>query len=213
MIAMMSYLIYLMRLVYRVETGLWFYATVLAVPLLNGFRPISHRIFLTILGSLLFAFTVCFYFTGSFQRSISRGQLQKVPPLETTRSIYQEVFNYMESLSDSTVFLMPMTMYWSFARYREPPYYAAPIGSWKRIISFGFWTPYFPDVENCLNQYGIENPMRDVVKENVIVISNDEILLDYLHRHYYENAKVDTFHNIGGVKFFKYSEGLNSDGL
>jgi hypothetical protein len=213
MIAMMSYLIYLMRLAYRVETGLWFYATVLAVPLLNGFRPISHRIFLSILGSLLFVFTVCFYFTGNLQRSISRGQLQKVPQLEATRNNYQEVFKYMDSLPNNTVFLMPMTTYWSFARYREFPYYAAPIGSWKRIVSFGFWTPYFPDVENCLRQYEIDNPMRDVVKENVIVISNDEILLDYLHRHYYENAKVDTLHNFGGVKFFKYSEGLNSDGL
>lgn len=206
MFAMMSYLIYLMRLVYRVEAGLWFYATVLAIPLLNKFRPISHRFFLTVLGSILCVFTVCFFFTGDFQRSISSGQLQKVPSLEASRNNYQEVFEYMDSLPDNTVFLMPMWTYWSFARYREPPCYAAPIGSWKRIVSFGFWTPYFPDVEESLRLYGIENPMCDVVKENVIVLGNDEFLLDFLHRHYYENASVDTLRNIGGVKFFKYSE-------
>ena len=211
MFMLMSYLMYLMRLVYRVETGLWLYATVFAIPLLNEFRPMSHRIFLTILGAILLVFTVCFYFTGNFQRSISNGQIQKVPSLEFSRNNYQEVFKYMDSLPDNTVFLMPMWTYWSFARYREPPYYSAPIGSWKRIISFGFWTPYFPDVENSLKQYGIENPMREVVKDNVIVISNTDFLLDFLHRHYYENAMVDIIRDIGGVKFFKYSEGPIDD--
>ncbi len=213
MFMLMSYLMYLMRLVYRVETGLWLYATVFAIPLLNEFRPMSHRIFLTILGAILLVFTVCFYFTGNFQRSISNGQIQKVPSLEFSRNNYQEVFKYMDSLPDNTVFLMPMWIYWSFARYREPPYYSAPIGSWKRIISFGFWTPYFPDVEKSLRLYGIENPMRDVVNDNVLVLGNDEILLDYLHRHYYENAKIDTICDIGGVKFFKYSEGRAGDRL
>ncbi len=206
MFMMMSYLIYLMRLVYRVETGLWFYATVLAIPLLNEFRPMAYRIFWMVWGSILCVFAIYFCFTGNYQRSISSGQLQKVPSLEASRNNYQEVFEYMDSLPDNTIFLMPMWTYWSFARYREPPCYAAPIGSWKRIVSFGFWTPYFPDVENSLRQYGVENPLRDVVKDNVVVLGNDEILLDYLHRHYYENASVDTLRNIGGVKFFKYSE-------
>ena len=211
--AMMSYLMYLMRLVYRVETGLWLYATVCAIPLLKEFHPISRYVFKSILGSALLVIGTCFYFTGNYQRSISSGQLQKVTSLEISRNNYQEVFKYMDSLPDNTVFLMPMWTYWSFARYREPPYYSAPIGSWKKIVTFGFWTPYFPDVENSLRQYGVENPLRDVVKDNVVVLGNDEILLDYLHRHYYENAEVDTICDIGGVMFFKYSEGKAGDRL
>lgn len=209
--AMMSYLMYLMRLVYRVETGLWLYATVCAIPLLKEFRPISRYVFKGVLSSVLLAFAVCIYFTGNYQRSISNGHLQKIPPLEVSRNNYQEVFKYMDSLPDSTVFLMPMWTYWSFARYKDPPYYSAPIGSWKRIICLGFWTPYFPDVENSLRHYGIENPMRDVVKENVVVVSNTDVLLNFLHRHYYEKASVNTIRNIGGVKFFKYSKGEIDD--
>jgi hypothetical protein len=203
-LAMMSYLIYLMRLIYRVETGLWLYATICAIPLLKGFHSISRSVFRTALSILLLAFAIYFYFTGNFQRSLSSGRLQEVPQLKVAQSNYQEIFEYMDSLPDSTVFLMPMWTYWSFARYREPPCYSAPIGSWKRIVSFGFWTPYFPDVENSLRQYGVENPMRDVVKENVVVVANNEFLLDYLHRHYYKNVEIDTLRNIGGVKFFKY---------
>jgi hypothetical protein len=130
---------------------------------------------------------------------------------KTVLSGYSAVWDYMDSLPSNTVFVVPMNTYWSFAGYRGPLYRSEPIGSWKRIICIGFWTPYFPDVESSLKQYGVENPMRDVVKENVVVVANNEFLLDYLHRHYYENAKVDTLREIGPVKFFKYSDGLAGD--
>lgn len=207
----MCYLIYLLRLVYRVEIGLWYYATVLAIPLLKGFRPIRCRIFLLVLGSLFVAYTVLFCFTGSFQRSNARGDLLEVPRQEIALTNYKAVFEYMDSMPNNTVFLVPMTTYGAFIHYREPLYYSEPIGSLKRIVPLGFWLPYFPDVENSLREYGIENPMRDVVRGNVVVIGNNEFLLDYLRRHYYKNAEVDTLRNIGGVKFFKYSEGVSDD--
>ena len=211
MLIMMSYLIYLIRLVYRVEVGLWFYATVLAIPLLNGCQSISRRVFTVILGSVLAAFAVYFYFMGNFQRTPSRGRLLEISLQETVRNNYQEVFEYMESLPENTIFLMPMWIYQSFSRYREPLYFSAPIGSWKRIVSFGFWTPYFPDIENSLRQYGVENPMRNVVKENVVVLGREDVLLDFLHRHYYKNVRIDTLRSIGLINFFKYSEGELDD--
>ena len=205
MLAMMSYLIYLMRLVYRVEAGLWFYATVLAIPLLKNLRPIPYRIFIFVLSSFLIAYVTFFYFTGSFQRSNARGDLLAVPSQEKALENYKTVFEYMDSLPDNTIFLVPMTTYGAFIHYREPLYYSESVGCMKRMIPLGFWLPYFPDVEKSLGEYGIENPMRDVVKENVLLVGNEDVLLDFLHRHYYENAKVDTLRNIGGVKFFKYS--------
>lgn len=206
MLAMIGYLIYLSRLLYRVETGFWIYATVLAVPLLKNVRPISCRTFYTIAVSLLIAYMGYFYLTRSYQRSPSSGRMLQVSHREKIGNNYREVFEYMDSFPDNTLFLVSMSVYQSFSQYRAPLYYSEPFGCWKNIVSLGFWTPYYPDVENSLKQYGVENPMRDVVKENVVVISYDEILLDYLHRHYYENAKVDTLRNIGNVKFFKYSK-------
>jgi len=210
-LAEMCYLIYLLRLVYRVEIGIWFYAAVLAIPLMKGFRSIPRRPFLLVLGSLFAAYTVLFCFTGSYQRSNARGDLQAVPSQEKTLANYKAVFEYMDSMPNNTVFVVPMTTYGAFIHYREPLYCSAPVGSMKRIVPMGFWLPYFPDVEKSLRQYGAENPMRDAVKENVVVVANNEFLLDYLHRHYYENAKVDTLREIGDVKFFKYSEGLAGD--
>lgn len=211
MMAMLGYLIYLSRLLYRVEIGLWLYATVLAIPLLKNVRPLPHRVFFKVLASLMIAYMGYFYFTRDFQRSPSSGRLLEVHRQDSNRNVYKEIFEYMDSFPDNTMFLVPMSVYQSFSQYRCPFYLSEPFGSWKRIVSFGFWTPYFPDVENSLRLYGVENPMRDVVKENVIVISNNEMMLDYLHRHYYENAEIDTLRNIGGVKFFKYSEGENGE--
>ena len=131
----------------------------------------------------------------------------EVASRETALAHYKSIFDYMDSLPINTMFLTSMGVYQSFSSYRKPLYYSEPIGSWKRIVSVGFWTPYFPDVEKSLKQYGIENPLRDVVKENVVVISRNEFLLDFLHRHYYRNATVDTIRDIDGVKFFKYSKG------
>ncbi len=204
---LISYLVYLQRLVYRVESGLWLYATVCALPLWNVSCSISYRKFTVVLGILLVAYTTFMYNTGTLVRSAANGQLwnanlrQKTGPAK-----FKTVFEYMESLPKSTIFLVSMGTYMTFSYYREPPYLSEPIGSWKRIIPLGYWTPYFPDVEKCLKEYGVENPMRDVVKGNVVVVGNDEFLLDYLRRHYCGSVKVDTINDIEGVKFFKYSE-------
>lgn len=212
-LAEMSYLVYLMRLLYRVETGLWFFATVLALPLLNGFRPIPHRLFKAVLGVFFLAFTMTFLFTGFFIRSNGNGHFLNVSGQKKMRDDYLHIFNYMDSLPSNFVFLMPMNTYQIISRCLQPLYFSVPVGSWKRMVSLGFWTPYFPDVENSLRQYGVENPMRDVVKENVVVLAPNEFLLDYLHRHYFENVKVDTLRDMGGLKFYKYSEGSAHGGF
>ena len=208
----MSYLVYMQRLVYRVESGLWLYATVCCIPFLKSLQSISKRKFMVILGSLMIAYATYFACTGSLVRSVSSGQLwngslrQKNGPAK-----FNSVFEYMESFPQNMVFVVPMGTYMTFSYYQTSPYFSEPMGSWKRIIPLGYWTPYFPDVEKSLKEYGAENPMRDVVKENVVVIGNDEMLLDFLHRHYYENATVDTLRDISGVKFLKYSIGLQNE--
>ena len=206
-LALISYLVYMQRLVYRVESGLWLYATVCALPLWKVSSSISFRKFTAILGTILVAYTTFMYNTGSLVRSATSGQFwdtnlrQKTGPAR-----FKAVFEYMESMPQNTIFLVSMGTYMTFSYYREPPYLSELVGSWKRIIPLGYWTPYFPDVENSMGEFGIENPMRDAVKENVVVIGTDEFLLDFLHRHYYENATVNTLYNVDGVKFFKYSE-------
>ena len=90
-----------------------------------------------------------------------------------------------------------------FSHHRNPPYLAEPVGSFRNLISFGYWTPYLPEITKNLNDYGIQNPIKDVVKENVIVI-NEGKLEDFLERHHYKDVELDTLKVIGEMEFFKY---------
>ena len=97
-----------------------------------------------------------------------------------------------------------MNTYMKFARHKNPPYLSEPAGSFKRTISFGYWTPYLPEITETLKDFGIMNPIKDVVHENVISVDVGD-LRGYLHRHYYDSVRVDTVNRIGDVVFYKYS--------
>ena len=80
---------------------------------------------------------------------------------------------------------------------------AEPIGIYRNSVSFGYWTPYLPEVKEALSNYGISNPIKDVVHDNVIVL-NEPNLTDFLQRHYYDSVTVDTLKQIGELTFYKY---------
>ena len=60
-----------------------------------------------------------------------------------------------------------------------------------------------PEVTAALNDYGISNPIKDVIRDNVIVLNKPD-LVDFLQRHYYDKVAVDTLKSIGDMTFFKY---------
>ena len=60
-----------------------------------------------------------------------------------------------------------------------------------------------PEVKEALKDYGIVNPIKDVAKENVIVLDNST-LSDYLQHHYYDSVAVDTLKTFGEMTFSKY---------
>jgi len=208
--SMMAYLLYLQRLVYRVETGLWLYAAVLTIPFFKEHFHISPKIYKCILVTI-FLITVCsFAIWGPQVRSVNTGDVISIQPEKADKADYKGLFAFMDSVPDSTVFIMNMNSYMSMSRQKVPPYLTEPQGSWEQVISFGFWTPYFPDVERAIHKRGVNNPMKDVVLDNVFVI-NEPSLVNYLEQYYYDKVKVDTVRNFNGMVVYKYS--LASDSL
>jgi len=203
-IALIAHLLNLQRLVYRVETGLWLYATVLTVPLLKERfyipRNISIGIVVTIALLNLFSYAT----TGTQFRSPNGGELV-IPETQFVDTTDRKGFwTYVNSAPDSVVFLIEMNTYSGLIEKKNIPYLTDAKGSWEHLVSFGYWTPYFPDVENSLRKRGITNPMKDVVKENVLVV-DEPTLVDYLERHYYKKVKVDTVRDFKGLTIYKYS--------
>ena len=200
-LTLMAYLLAMGRLVYRVESGFWLYASVLAIPLIDQITTtISKKIFFAALGIIAVANTFTYVTSGEKVRDPSHGSMRTLVVKDSTD--YTQVFNYIDNQPDK-IFLLSMNAFMRFSHHRNPPYLATPAGSFKRTVSFGYWTPYLPEVTDALNELGVTNPIKDVIKDNVIVL-NEPGLVEFLQRHYYDSVAVDTLKSIGDMTFFKY---------
>lgn len=202
--AMLAYLLYLQRLVYRVEVGLWLYATFLTIPFLKERCRINKNISIGFVCAVAMISLYSYAVSGPTLRQVNSGQIVYVRPEHADTVDYISLFAFMDSVPDSTVFIMEMNSYMSMSRQKGPPYLTMPQGSWEQVISFGFWTPYFPDVEKAIHKRGVTNPMKDVVLDNVFVIDAPS-LGTFLEQHYYNKVKVDTVRNFKGMVVYKYS--------
>jgi len=200
-LALVAYLLAMGRLVYRVESGFWLYAAVLAVPLFGRFTlNIPHKLAYSILAIIAAANIFIYATSGEMVRDPSSGAMRTLAIEDTTD--YTQVFEYIENQPDK-MFLLSMNAFMRFSHHRNPPYLAEPIGQYRRTVSFGYWTPYLPEVTEALADFGVKNPMKDVVHDNVIVL-NEPHLVDFLQRHYYDSVAVDTLKEIGEMTFLKY---------
>lgn len=199
-LCLMAYLLYLGRLWYRVELGIWLYASLLTVPLLKKRYEFSKKFSLIIVAELLLVNIGVFWQLGDWAREPDRGLLYRV---DEDKKDYTPVFKYIEDNPDK-IFLVGMPTYMAFAGHRNPPYLSEPTGGFKRVVSFGYWTPYLPEITQSLKDFGITNPLKDVVKDNVVVVDVPNIS-DYLQMHYYDSVSVRVINKINDVTFYKYS--------
>jgi len=197
------------RLVYRVESGFWFYGAILAIPLWNELKfKIPRYTIPALLALIAVANSVDYFSSGDIVRDPSSGQ--KTNLILTDSTDYNQVFDYINANQDK-MFLLSMDAYQKFSHHKQPPYKAESIGSYRNTVSLGFWTPYLPEITETLKEYGVTNPMKDVINKNVIVLDEGR-LCSYLTRHYYglnsintkDSVVVDTLHTIGEMNFFKY---------
>ncbi len=196
-------LLFLNRLVYRVENGFWLYAAILTIPLWNQIkRQLSHKFVISILAIIAITNIVSYAKTGKIVRVSGPGESRTLAIDDTTN--YKQVFEFIDNVPNR-MFLLNMSSYMVFSHHRMPPYKAEPFGSYLNTISFGFWTPYLPEITQALTKFGITNPIRQVLDSNVIVI-NEPKLGDFLQRHYYpkDSIVVDTLHTVGEIHFYKY---------
>ena len=199
--ALMAHLLTIGRLVYRVEGGFWLYAAVLTVPLFGKIkRDVPKKLIYVVLCVVAIANVFLYAASGEMVRDPGSGRMRTLAIEDTTD--YEQVFDYIDNQPDK-MFLLSMNAFMRFSHHRNPPYLAEPIGLYRNTISFGYWTPYLPEVKDALNDFGIDNPMKDVVNDNVVVL-NVPYLADFLQRHYYDSISVDTLKEIGEMTFLKY---------
>ncbi|SHH66982.1 hypothetical protein SAMN05720761_12156 [Fibrobacter sp. UWCM] len=200
-LALLAYLMAMGRLVYRVESGFWLYAAVLAIPLFGRFLfDLPRKLVVGVIGVIAVANVFAYATSGETVRDPSSGEMRTLAIEDTTD--YTQVFEYIDN-QPNKMFLLSMNAFMRFSHHRNPPYSAEPIGQYRRTVSFGYWTPHLPEVTEALADFGIDNPIKDAVHDNVIVL-NEPHLVDFLQRHYYDSVAIDTLKEIGEMTFLKY---------
>lgn len=200
-LALIVYLLTIGRLVYRVESGFWLYTAILAIPLFGLFTfNLPRKLTICFLSIVAIANIITYSSSGEMVRDPSSGKARTLAIEDSTD--YKQVFDYIESQPDK-MFLLSMNAFMRFSHHRNPPYLAEPIGIYRNTVSLGYWTPYLPEVTEALADYGVKNPIKDLVHDNVIVL-NEPTLADFLQRHYYDSVTVDTLKVIGEMSFYKY---------
>lgn len=189
-LAMLGYLLSINRVVTRVENGFWIYASLLAIPQFSNLPKFNRQKIATILILAIVA-------VGSAYN------ISQIPHQAKKQAAYNQAFKFVDE-HPNTMFIMSMPQYAEFARHKLPPYLAEPISGFRRTISFGFWTPYLPDITEALKEFGITNPLKEIVNDNVIVVG-DKSLDEFLQRHYYDSVKVENIQSFDNIHFYKYS--------
>lgn len=211
---MFAYLLYVNRLVYRVEVSLLLYAIAMSISFMKRIPFVFPKVIYSMV-IILLVVSGCVYFSHrQIFRSPNGGRIFAMEKVLGTKG-YDALFSFMDLQPDSVIFIVPMDTYMDMTEYRLPPYMNEPMGSWQRIIPMGFWTPYYPDVEKSFRKRGVKNPIKDLVKENVYYISDIKFgvsLVDFLEEHHYSHVKIDTVKKFEDISVLKYSVVQDSSG-
>ena len=207
----MGYLLYVNRVVYHVESGIWLYAVVCAIPMMQkgAFEEKKHidklpyLIGIMALGSLVLAL--------SGQRGVDNNRaLFGIPQMSKEWSEFNQ---YMQDRPDD-VFLLYFNDYKYLATYKDPPYRAAVPGSWGNIIPLGYWNMNLPGMKKEMRIRGMQNPIKDIVRDNVYVLETDTLhrFNQFYRVHYHDSVSIQLVKDFGDLRLVKYHrEGANND--
>ena len=205
-VASYIYLLQLNRLVSHVEMGIWLYAAVMGIPLLQGGNAVSGvpskissrlPIIVSLFALVFFVATVL-----SLPKEHRNRAVFAVPEMSNDWRDFLEYAN--ENINN--VYLLSFYQYKDLGFVKDPPYRAAKLGSWQNIIPIGYWNINLPGMKRELEKRGVENPLRDIVNNNVYTIEtgNNPSYQLFYKIHYHKNLAVDTVQTFGNLMVLKY---------
>ena len=207
-IASYIYLLQLNRLVSHVEMGIWLYAAVMGIPLLQRNNAVAD-----VLGKIASRLPII---VSLFALVFLVGTILSLPKENRNRAIFavpemsSDWQNFLEYANENinNVYLLSFYQYKDLGFVKNPPYRAAKPGSWQNIIPIGYWNINLPGMKRELEKRGVENPLRDIVNNNVYTIEtgNNPSYQLFYKIHYHKNLAVDTVQTFGNLMVLKYRE-------
>lgn len=198
----LSYLLLQNRVVGYVENSIWLYAIFCAIPFVkevdfseNRFEKLPYLIY-----GLAMA---CFVLAYTSQSKIENDRTLFGFPKKSTD--LQSLMQTVESHPDN-VYLFPFNSYKEYALFYGNILKAAMPKSMGNIIPIGYWNINHPGMIQEMKSRGVQNPLRDIVKENVFVVDEEYKLplQNFYRRHYGDSIAVDTVVKYGSKSLLKY---------
>ena len=202
-----GYLLLVNRLVYHVESGVWLYAVASAIPFMSKEMFYSnawlakHEKFILLSVTIL---AVAFAYIGITNQGSLKRIFSLIETPEMTKD-WSDFVNYAKTHQDD-VFLLSFEQYKALGTVKNPAYKAVEPGSWNNIFSWGYWNIHLPGMREEFQKRGVDNPIRDIVHENVYVVEDkgSPILCAYYPLHYRDSLHVDTIQAFGDLLLLKY---------
>ena len=202
-----GYLLLINRLVFHVESGVWLYAVVSAIPFMDKTVFLENKAVLKNEKIFLFGtalLVLVFSYVGVSNQESMKKHLSLIEIPEMPKQ-WSDFLNYADAHKDD-VFLLSFDRYKELGSFKNPAYKSIEPGSWNNVFSWGYWNIHLPAMKSELKKRGVDNPVRDIVHDNVYVLENPngpELDLFY-SLHYHKPVVVDTVQKFGTLKLFKY---------
>lgn len=94
--------------------------------------------------------------------------------------------------------------------YEWNPFQALPTGYFDNALYFASVMTNFPEERVCMEEYGITQPLKELVHNNVYLIDTDTRTLDnkvkFIQEHYYPNAYAELYKEIDEYQIWKFHE-------
>lgn len=91
--------------------------------------------------------------------------------------------------------------------YDWNPFYTLPENFYDNVLYLAGITTNFPDCNKILQDRSIEDPLKDLVQEDIYLIDSKDKTLDlkiaFLQEHYYPEARAELYKEINGYQIWK----------
>lgn len=198
----LSYLLLQNRVVGYVENSIWLYAIFCAVPFVKE-SNFSEKKFEKLPYLMCGLSVACFVLAYTSQSKIENDRALFGFPKKS--SDLQSLVQTVES-NPGNVYLFPFNSYKEYALFYGNILKSTPAKSLGNIIPIGYWNINHPGMIQEMNVRGVQNPLRDIVKENVFVVDEEYKLplQNFYRRHYGDSIAVDTIVKYGSKSLLKY---------
>lgn len=202
----LGYLLWINRLVYHVESGVWLYAITSSIPFMDK-SFFNSRVLLKlekIFPKFIFSLTLFFSIWGVYTQPILKQTFSLIETPQMPDDWRSFVLYATKHPND--VFLLSFNRYKQLGEFKDPAYQAVKPGSWQNIFSWGYWNIYLPEMTKELSYRGIQNPICDITHSNVYTLedNNKPSLQPFYTKHYHKDLQVDTAKVFGSLMLLKY---------